>query len=213
MRRRLYFLLPGVARTRQVFNELLLARIDDRHIHVLARDGTALGDLPEATFVQKSDTVHGTMFGMFWGGATGAVAGILAVLFPPTGIPVGLGIILATGLIGSLLGGWAAGVVGTDVPNTRLKGFESAIAGGQLLSPISRRFRNATGSRSNPRPAHAGRFLMCRDARIPAVQPRSRVALDSHIPVHRRPRRDLHGRREVEQRTTAWTQEVGRRRR
>jgi uncharacterized membrane protein YeaQ/YmgE (transglycosylase-associated protein family) len=136
MRRRLYFLLPGVARTRQVFNELLLARIDDRHIHVLARDGTALGDLPEATFVQKSDTVHGTMFGMFWGGATGAVAGILAVLFPPTGIPVGLGIILATGLIGSLLGGWAAGVVGTDVPNTRLKGFESAIEHGQVLMMV-----------------------------------------------------------------------------
>ena len=59
MRRRLYFLLPNIARARQVVDELLLARIDDHHIHVIAKEGTPLGDLPQASMLQRSDFVHG----------------------------------------------------------------------------------------------------------------------------------------------------------
>ncbi|UCH52783.1 MAG: DUF1269 domain-containing protein [Pseudomonadota bacterium] len=133
MRRRLYFLLPNIEAARQAFRELLLARIDESHIHVMAREGTRLGDLPEATFLQKSDTVHGILLGLLLGGATGAVAGTVAVLFPPSGLPMGLGVILATSLIGAILGGWGAGVVGADVPSTRLNAFRDAVNHGQVL--------------------------------------------------------------------------------
>ncbi|HET9023545.1 MAG TPA: DUF1269 domain-containing protein, partial [Burkholderiaceae bacterium] len=44
--RRIYFLLPDVASARAIVNELLLARIEERRIHVLAREGTPLEDLP-----------------------------------------------------------------------------------------------------------------------------------------------------------------------
>jgi len=37
MKRGLYFLLPNAARARQVVDELLLARIDEHHIHVIAK--------------------------------------------------------------------------------------------------------------------------------------------------------------------------------
>lgn len=133
MRRRLYFLLPDTKSARQVVEELLLARIEERHIHTVARDGVALGSLPQATILQKSDALHGLWSGLFIGGATGLIAGVAAVVFPPSGLSVGLGIILATGLIGALMGLWVCGMIAVDVPNSQLRGFRDAIATGKVL--------------------------------------------------------------------------------
>ena len=59
MRRRLYFIMPDLASARKMMDDLLLARIEERHIHVLARRGTAMDGLHEASHLQKSDLVHG----------------------------------------------------------------------------------------------------------------------------------------------------------
>ena len=40
MRRRLYFIMPDLPSARKMMDDLLLARIEERHIHVLARRGT-----------------------------------------------------------------------------------------------------------------------------------------------------------------------------
>jgi uncharacterized membrane protein YeaQ/YmgE (transglycosylase-associated protein family) len=136
MRRRLYFLLPAVKHTRSVFNELLLARIEDRRVHVLAREGTDLGDLPEATLWQKSDTIHGIEVGLIAGGATGAVAGVIAMLFPPAGVVMGLWIVLAVSIMGAAVGGWVSGIIGTDVPNTQLKQFYREVEKGKILMMV-----------------------------------------------------------------------------
>jgi len=133
MRRRLYFLLPNVKTAKQVFNELLLARVDDQHIHALAREGTSLGDLPEATLLQKSDTVHGIILGLVVGGMTGALAGVVTVLFPPTGLVMGLGVILALSVLGAVVGLWASGLIAMNVPNTRLQSFHKAVDEGKIL--------------------------------------------------------------------------------
>jgi MFS family permease len=133
MRRRLYFLLPDIKSTRQVFKELLLARIEERHIHVLAREGMDLGDLPEATILQKSDAIHGVELGLIVGGATGVIAGTTAMLFPPEGLVMGLWIVLVTSLIGAIMGVWVAGMIASDVPNTRLARFAHALKLGKLL--------------------------------------------------------------------------------
>jgi len=53
--RRLYFLLPGIEITHKVTDELLLSHVEERHIHVIAADSAELGDLPEASLLQKSD--------------------------------------------------------------------------------------------------------------------------------------------------------------
>jgi hypothetical protein len=136
MRRRLYFLLPNVARARQVVDELLLARIDDHHIHVVAKEGSPLGDLPQANLLQRSDFIHGVEIGLSVGGATGIVAGLVAIAFPPEGIVLGGWTLLVTALAGALIGAWVAGMIGTDIPNSQLREFEAAVAEGQILMMV-----------------------------------------------------------------------------
>jgi len=133
MRRRLYFLLPDTRSARQVLKELLLARIEERHIHTIARDGVRLGELPQATILQKSDAARALWSGFFVGGATGIIAGIAAVVFPPSGLTIGLGIILAAGLIGALMGIWVSGMIAAEVPNSQLRDFREAIDDGKVL--------------------------------------------------------------------------------
>ncbi len=136
MRRRLYFLLPDVKRARQVVKELLVARIEERYIHVLARDGVRLEGLPEASLFEKSDFVRGMGQGLVVGGATGAFAGVIAVVFPPAGLVMGLGIILATALAGAAMGVWVSGMIATDVPSRRLRAFAQAVARGKILMMV-----------------------------------------------------------------------------
>lgn len=134
--RRLYFLLPNTDVARDVVNELLLARVEERHIHILAREGVALGDLPEASLLQKSDFVPAVERGLAVGGATGAVAGIAAMTFPPAGLVLGGGAVLGIALAGAGVGAWVSGMIGSDAPNTQLKEFESAIEKGELLMMV-----------------------------------------------------------------------------
>jgi len=70
MRRRLYFMVPDTFSTRQIRDELLLAQIENSHIHVMAKDGIPLAGLHEASILQKSDFVHGAETGL----AVGAVS-------------------------------------------------------------------------------------------------------------------------------------------
>lgn len=133
MRRRLYFLLPDVTRTRQTLDELLLARVEERHIHVLARDGAPMEGLPAANLLQRSDFLHGMEMGLVLGGATGAIAGLLMLAFPTVGIELSGGNVLALALAGAGIGAWVSGMIGTDVPNSQLKKFMPAIERGQVL--------------------------------------------------------------------------------
>ena len=133
MRRRLYFLLPNVARARQVVDELLLARVDDHHIHVIAKQGISLDELPQAGLLQRSDFMHGIKTGLSVGGATGIIVGLVTITFPPDGVSLGGWTVLVCALAGALIGAWAAGIVGTDIPNSQLEAFESALERGQVL--------------------------------------------------------------------------------
>jgi len=134
MRRRLYFILPSVDLTRRVVDELLLARIDHHHIHVLAREGLSLDDLPEATLLQRSDLVHGVELGLVVGGATGLAAGAIAVFVSAVTAHVSWGLLLLLcALAGALIGAWAASMIGTSTPNSNLRRFQPAIDAGQIL--------------------------------------------------------------------------------
>lgn len=134
--RRLYFLVPSIETARMIVDELLLARIEERHIHVIAKEGTALGDLPEANLLQKSDLVPALERGLAVGGATGLLAGVVAVTFPPAGIILGGGAILGIGLAGAGMGAWVSSMIGISANNTRLKNFEQAVEKGELLMLI-----------------------------------------------------------------------------
>ena len=133
MRLRMYVTLPDVASARQLANDLLLARIEDRHMHFLAKRGTDLGELHEASYLQKTDTVHGAFTGFVIGGVTGVVAGALLVNFPPGGISLDLVAVLIAAIVGAGLGTWIASMVGLQVPNSKLRAFDPDIQDGKIL--------------------------------------------------------------------------------
>jgi hypothetical protein len=133
MRRRLYFILPDLASARRVADDLLLARVEDRHMHFLAQRGTDLGELHEAGYMQKTDLVHGAEVGLAIGGAGGFLLGIFVFLVPPEGVTLQLATVLFTTLASAFLGAWIASLAGTAVPNSRLKLYHDDIAHGKIL--------------------------------------------------------------------------------
>lgn len=134
--RRLYFLVPDIELARTIVDELLIARVTDKHIHILAKRGTPLGDLPEASLLQKSDFIPAVERGVALGGFTGTLAGLIAVAIPPSFPVIAGGIILGTTLAGAGVGAWLGGMVGMNVGNTRVKQFEEAIERGALLMMV-----------------------------------------------------------------------------
>ncbi|MGA7178803.1 MAG: DUF1269 domain-containing protein [Thiobacillaceae bacterium] len=136
MRRRLYFMVPNTETARRIRDELLLNRIEDGHIHVLAKDGVPLEGLHEASVLQKTDVVHGAETGLALGGAIGILAGLAAILFPPAGVNLQLVTILVTALIGAAFGAWVSSMVASSIPNSRLKTFEAGIESGRILMMV-----------------------------------------------------------------------------
>lgn len=133
MRLRMYVTLPDVASARQLANDLLLARVEDRHMHFLARRGTPLGELHEASYLQKTDAVHGAFTGLVIGGVVGVLVGLLLVYFPPGGVSIQLVAVLIAACVGSALGIWISFMMGLQVPNSQLRGFENEIEEGKVL--------------------------------------------------------------------------------
>jgi hypothetical protein len=133
MRRRLYYVMPDLPNARKMMDDLLLARIEERHIHFLAKRGTSMDGLHEANVLQKSDIVHGAQLGTAMGAVFGCIAGTLLIWFPPTeGIPQVLAVLLATAA-GGAFGGWASSMAAASIPNSRLKRFATAIDEGKIL--------------------------------------------------------------------------------
>jgi hypothetical protein len=136
--RRLYFMIPTIDSAKTIVDELLLARIEQRHIHIAAADHHALLDanLPEANLLQESDFIPAVERGLAIGGATGILAGIAAVAIPGAGLVLGGGAILGIGLAGAGVGAWISGMIGISVPSTRLQDYEKAIEEGSLLMMV-----------------------------------------------------------------------------
>ncbi|OGA53281.1 MAG: DUF1269 domain-containing protein [Betaproteobacteria bacterium RIFCSPLOWO2_12_FULL_62_13] len=135
-RRRLYFLLPDIDSARGMLDEMLLARIEERRIHFLAKRGTLPADLPEATVMQKTDIVHGAELGIVIGGVAGTLGGLLVVLFPPGGVSLQLVTVLVAALLGALFGAWVSSMAASAVPNSRLTRFQAGMERGKVLMMV-----------------------------------------------------------------------------
>lgn len=131
--KRLYFLIPEISIVKSIVDELLLAHVEERHIHIIAKEGIPLDELPEASLLQKSDLIPALERGAALGGVTGLLAGLAAVSFPPVGIVLGGGALLGITLAGAGIGAWLSSMIGVDLENTQLKAFEDAIHQGQIL--------------------------------------------------------------------------------
>lgn len=133
MRRRLYFIMPDLPSARKMMDDLLLARIEERHIHFLARRGTSMEGLHEANHLQKSDLVHGAQVGLALGALLGFIVGAIVVMTIVVDNRWQIAVVLGSGIVGALFGTWVASMVGSAVPNSRLRQFQSAIDEGRIL--------------------------------------------------------------------------------
>jgi hypothetical protein len=133
MRKRIYWLLPDLASAREAMNDLLLARIENRHIHFLAREGADMSGLHEANVLQSSDLVRSAQMGLVLGAAVGAAAGALLAVSPLAGEWSKPGVVGALAAAGSAFGAWSASMIGASMPSRRLQRFEAAVAHGNIL--------------------------------------------------------------------------------
>ena len=133
-KRRLYFLVPEIKTAKNIVDELLVARIPEKHIHVIAKEGTQLEDLPEASIFEKSDFVPALEKGLALGGITGMLAGLVAIALPAAGlIYAGGAVILSSTFAGAGIGAWLSSMVGIGMPNSCLQKFETRINEGEFL--------------------------------------------------------------------------------
>ncbi|MGB8339210.1 MAG: DUF1269 domain-containing protein [Burkholderiales bacterium] len=136
MRRRLYFVLPNILSARQTMNDLLLARIEEKHIHCLARRDVPLTGLHEANALHSTDVVHGAELGLIMGAVGGAVLGVFLIMFPPQGVELQMVTLLISALLGALFGAWVSSLAAAGVPNSRLQMFAQDIADGKILMMV-----------------------------------------------------------------------------
>jgi hypothetical protein len=133
MRRRILYLIPDLASARRMMDDLLLARIEEKHIHFLAKRGTPMEGLHEASMLQKSDLVHGAQMGLMLGAFLGCGLGVLVAFTIVQGDGLRIVTVLGLALLGALFGTWVSSMVGSAVPNSRLTQFQAAIDEGRIL--------------------------------------------------------------------------------
>lgn len=133
--KRIYFLIPNIVMAKSIVNELLLERIDENHMHVLAKRGTAMGNLPEASYLQKTDFIPAFEQGLAVGGFTGLMSGLVAMVYLGGTLPVG-GMILATTIVGVVFGGLISSMLGCNVGNRQTKQYWKAIDKGEFLMMV-----------------------------------------------------------------------------
>lgn len=133
MRRRLYVVLPDMASARRTANDLLLARIEDRHMHFLSRRDVSLDELHEASFLQKTDVRHAFFLGAGIGVVGGAIVGVLLKTTSLGGLDLDVGAVIVCTIGGLLLGAWMSTLIGVSTPSVKLKPFAQDLEDGKIL--------------------------------------------------------------------------------
>ncbi len=133
MRRRLYWLMPDLAGAQQTMNDLLLARVEHRHMHFMAHESVALTGLHEANLLQASDFVRSAQVGMVIGAALGAAAGAVLAVSSFDGELSKPGLVGALAAAGAAFGAWTSSMIGIATPSQRLLRFNSAMDQGEIL--------------------------------------------------------------------------------
>jgi len=134
MSTRIYWLLPDQKSAWATMDDLLLAGIDVRRIHFVAREGTDMSGLNPATVLQTSDVVRSAEMGLIVGAGVGALlGGLVAVHYPIVGYEPQWGLAAALAVAGALFGTWTSTMIGISIPSKRLQRFAPQIEAGQIL--------------------------------------------------------------------------------
>jgi hypothetical protein len=129
--KRLCLLSPDVDSAHRVVDDLRQQGVKEANIYVVAREGTPLGDLPDAGVMAESDFYPQLERGLAAGGVIGVIGGLIAMRL--AGAVFGGAAVLLFGLIGAGVNGLLAAIFGAGFPNSRLQRFESEIEAGKVL--------------------------------------------------------------------------------
>lgn len=134
MQRRIYWLLPDLESARRTMDDLLVARIDYRRIHFVAREGSDMNGLHAANVLQTSDVVRSAEMGLILGAGVGALLGVFVAIYHPiVGAGPQWGLAAALAIAGALFGTWTSTMIGVSTPSKRLARFAPQIEQGQIL--------------------------------------------------------------------------------
>jgi hypothetical protein len=132
------FIFLDVKAASRAWKMLLLARIDDRHIHFLAKPDTNLGEMRAANILESSDTIQEGFRGLWLGAGMGLIAGLLALAFPPWYVESHWAVILLiTSAFGSVVGAFGMALMGRGLSNPDLDIYRTQIDAGGDLPPIA----------------------------------------------------------------------------
>jgi hypothetical protein len=148
MKLKIDFLLPDIEVANQVCDKLLLARVEGKNIHFLAKPGTDLGNLQSASALEKTNIIHEGERGILWGAGFGLLAGLYVLKFPLwiTKSPswytnshwyIVLIVTMLTGAISVAIG---SALLGVNLFNSDLKHYKSRIDQGQILMILTLSF-------------------------------------------------------------------------
>lgn len=134
MRRRVYWLLLDLPSARATMDDLLLAGVELRRIHFVAREDCDLSGLHAANLLQTSDVIRSAETGLVSGAAVGGVLGAFAaVAYPGVGAEPQWSLIPVLVAAGALFEAWTSSMVGISAPNKRLQRFAAEIERGRIL--------------------------------------------------------------------------------
>lgn len=137
MHSRIYWLLPDLPSAWAAMDDLLVARIEARRIHFVAREDVDMSGLNAATVLQTSDVVRAGEMGLIVGAGIGALLGALAaVYYPIVGDEPQWGLAAILAVAGSLFGLWTSTMIGISIPSKRLQRFAQEIENGKILMMV-----------------------------------------------------------------------------
>lgn len=143
MPRRIYFLLPDVASSRAVVDELeRVLEIPEQHIHVLGGRHADLSGLPQGGLLHSSDLIYGLALGAGLGSLAGLAGGYLAYSFPPAGVAMSSNAPLwIMTIAGTIIGLIVSALVAQHQPNHHIAVFLDALDRGEVLILVDVRRR------------------------------------------------------------------------
>jgi hypothetical protein len=145
MRLKLEYLLPDIDAANQAADKMLLARVDERYIHFLAKTGTDLGLLKPANTTERTNLLSDSGRGVLIGAFIGMLAGWYVLVFPPwmTESPMWythshwtmvLAITIIAGAAAAAIG---AGLIGVNLFNSDLDRYKDKIDQGEILMIVN----------------------------------------------------------------------------
>ncbi len=148
MKLELEFLLPNIKSANKACEKLLIARVEEKNIHFLARPDIDLGKLQAATALEKTNMLHEGERGMLIGAGLGLLAGLYVLSFPPwiTKSPVWYTdshwyiVLLVTILTGAFFVAFGAALLGVNLFNSDLKRYKNRIDEGEILMIVKAPF-------------------------------------------------------------------------